>query len=94
MEDVRTNAAGIYSRELVEEAFRRPYCRIRFVQDACGVSRQTASGHLRRLESLGLLDAVTQGREVYYVNRSLWQLLSGRTGGSQEQASEIGSGIS
>ncbi|HET6385065.1 MAG TPA: Fic family protein [Armatimonadota bacterium] len=83
VERVRVEAPGIYSKELIEEIFRRPYCKIRFVQDACGVTRQTASTYLRKLESLGLLDMVAEGKEKYYVNRTLWQLLSGQTSRAQ-----------
>lgn len=77
IEVMQKEAPAVYSRELVEEVFRRPYCRIRFIQDACHVTRQTASTYLQRLESLGLIDATNAGRERYYVNRPLWQLLAG-----------------
>lgn len=74
VEVVQKNARGIYSRELIDEIFRRPYCKIGFVMESCGVTRQTASIYLQKLESLGLMKSMKAGREVYYVNQPLWQL--------------------
>lgn len=73
---IADEAPGIYSLDLVEVLFSQPYCRIRFVQDACRVTRQTASRYLRELEGIGLLTRKRVGRESYYVNDPFLELLT------------------
>lgn len=72
---VRSELPKIYSRELVEIAFRHPYAKIRFLEDAGLATRQTASKHLQALSELGLLRTVRSGREVYFLNEALIRLL-------------------
>ena len=76
MEEVRRkvqqDAPGIYSKDLVELVFRQPYTKIQFLVDAQLAKRQTASAYLKTLADLGVLRAVKQGREVYYVNDALF----------------------
>lgn len=52
---VKTQAPAIYSRELVELVFVRPYCRISHVVDAGLAKRQTASVYLKELVTIGVL---------------------------------------
>ena len=69
---VQQDAPGIYSKDLVELVFRQPYTKIQFLVDAQLAKRQTASAYLKTLADLGVLRAVKQGREVYYVNDALF----------------------
>jgi hypothetical protein len=41
--------------------------------------RQTAAEYLKLLESAGILRSVKRGREVFYINTKLFDLLSGGT---------------
>jgi Fic family protein len=77
-ERVRSEAARIYSHELVETIFIQPYCRIGNVVDAGIAKRQTASEYLKKLCAIGILEERTAGREKLFVNTALLDLLKGR----------------
>ena len=64
-----------HSKELVEQLFDRPYCKIGFLVDAGIAKRQTASRYLQELADAGMLDLVKIGRESIYVNREFLELL-------------------
>jgi Fic family protein len=71
----RTKAPRIYSKDLIELIFERPYCKIRFLEKRGIAKRQTASVYLKTLEDIGLLKSVKVGREVYYLNAPLLEIL-------------------
>jgi len=72
---LRTKAAGIYSRELVDVLFMQPYCRIGNLADAGLCGRQTASAHLKALCAIGVLEEVKAGREKLFFHPALMKLL-------------------
>ncbi|MFU8829455.1 MAG: Fic family protein [Phycisphaerales bacterium] len=76
VERVRTEEQTIYSKELVELIFRRPYCKIGFVVDAGLAKRQTASVYLQKLEALGILESEKRGRETVYRHPALLKVLA------------------
>jgi Fic family protein len=73
---VSKQAPKIYSKDLIEMVFMHPYCKIRFLEDQGIAKRQTASAYLQTLESLGLLRSRKMGREMYYINERLFQVLT------------------
>ncbi len=75
-EQVQREAPGIYSKDLVEQVFHHPYCKIQFLERAGMGSRQTCSKYLHGLEELGVLTSRKLGREVYFINRGLFDLLT------------------
>ena len=75
-EYIRTRAAKIYSRELVEIIFTQPYCRIQNIVDARIAQRQTASVYLKTLESIGVLREVKVGREKLFIHPNFVNLLT------------------
>lgn len=75
-ERIRIQAAGIYSRELAELVFVRPYCRIAHVVDAGIAKRQTASAYLKELCAIGVLREQKAGREKIFINPAFMQLLT------------------
>jgi Fic family protein len=75
-EYVRSNAYGVYSRELVELIFVQPYCRIKNVVEANIAQRQTAAVYLKKLVEIGVLEEVKAGRERLFVNPRLMRLLT------------------
>lgn len=75
--EVQAKAPRIYSKDLVEVVFRHPYSKIRFVEEAGIAKRHTASDYLRTLAELGVLRPLKVGREVYYINDRLLQVLIG-----------------
>jgi len=76
---VRSAAAKIYSRELVDVLFEQPYCRIQNVTEAGIAGRQAASRYLKQLARIGVLEEKTFGREKLFVNPRLMRLLTRET---------------
>ncbi len=72
---MRQEFPKIYSKDLLELLFKHPYTKIAFLVDELGVTRKTAASYLRTLEEAGILESVRAGREVYFVNRELFELL-------------------
>ncbi|MCA0177053.1 MAG: Fic family protein [Proteobacteria bacterium] len=72
---MRTEAGTVYSRELAELVFVRPYCRIAHVVDAGLAKRQTASTYLKTLAAVGILREHKVGREKVFVNPAFLNLL-------------------
>lgn len=67
-----------YSQDLLNNLFRHPYTKIEFLQDEIGVSRQTASKYLNLLheDKTGILEKVSVGKEYYYINVKLMELIT------------------
>lgn len=68
--------ARVYSKELIELIFIQPYCKIAFVVEAGIAERKTASVYLRELERIGVLVSEKHGREVFFRNPALLEVLS------------------
>ncbi|WP_331487923.1 hypothetical protein [Luteimonas endophytica] len=64
-----------YSQDLINNLFNHPYTRVEFVQRELGVSRLTATRYLDAMAGDGVLDKIRIGRNNYYVNRPLFELL-------------------
>jgi Fic family protein len=76
IERCRAQIPGVYSRELVDLIFRRPYCKIAFIVEAGIARRQTASTYLQELERIGILVGEKAGREIIYKHPALLEVLS------------------
>ncbi|MEW6647065.1 MAG: protein adenylyltransferase Fic [Pseudomonadota bacterium] len=75
-EHVRRQAPAIYSRELVEQIFIQPYCRIGNLVDAGIAHRETASKYLKALCDIGVLHEIKAGREKLFVHPKFLRLLT------------------
>ena len=75
-ENIRRDAAKIYSRELAEMIFVQPYCRIGNLVDAGIAQRQSASTYLKRLCEIGVLEERKVGREKLFINPNFLRLLT------------------
>ncbi len=73
---VRQQLPGIYSRELVDAVFEFPYCRISNLTERGLAKRQTASVYLKELVRIGVLTEKEAGRERFFINPRLMQLLT------------------
>ena len=72
---IRIELPKIYSQDLLNNIFRHPYTKIDFVMKDLDVSRPTAT---RYLEGLCLIKVLTKekfGKENYFINTSLFDLL-------------------
>lgn len=75
-ERVQREAPALYSKDLIEQIFRQPYCKIQFLERAGMGTRQTCAKYLRGLERLGVLHGQKFGRKVYFINQALCNLLT------------------
>jgi len=76
VEYVRQRLPKIYSRELVDQLFTQPYCRIANLVDAGIAQRQAASRYLKKLVEIEVLQDRKVGREVLFVHPRLLELLT------------------
>lgn len=72
---IRTSLPKIYSQDLINNLFKHPYTKIDFVVAELGVSRPTAITYLNQLIEIGLLSKIKLGRENFYVNSQLFNLI-------------------
>jgi Fic family protein len=80
---LRDKHPKIYSQDLINNIFRHPYTKIDFVSNELQVNRKTASKYLDVLIQMKLLSKHRLGKENYYLNDRLFQLLL-NVGGSHE----------
>lgn len=73
---IRSELPKIYSQDLLNNIFRHPYTKIDFVMTELNVSRITATRYLDELITIGLLVKRKIGRDNYYINTALYNLLS------------------
>ncbi|GAB5413968.1 MAG: Fic family protein [Congregibacter sp.] len=73
---VQAKAPKIYSKDLIEIIFREPYCKIAWLVEGNIAKRQTASTYLNTLAELGVLEAKKIGREKYFINTKLIEVLA------------------
>ena len=65
-----------FSKELIEQLFVRPYCKIRHLEEAGLGNRVSASRYLHDLAAAGLVAKVKAGKEILFVNERLVKLLA------------------
>lgn len=73
---IRRREPAIYTRELVEQIFIQPYCRIGNLVDASIGHRETASKYLKQLCEIGVLEELKVGREKLFVHPKFLRLLT------------------
>jgi Fic family protein len=65
-----------YTRDLIDLLFSYPYCKIMVLEKNGIAHRQTASLYLSKLADAGLLKPIKIGKEIYYINYNLMNLIS------------------
>ena len=60
---------------MLNNLFKHPYTKIDFVCDELGVSRPTATSYLNQLVDAGFLSKMKLGRDNFYLNMNLFNLL-------------------
>ena len=73
---IRSQLPKIYSQDLLNNLFRHPYTKIDFVMNDLGVSRITATKYLDELVQIGILQKQKIGKDNYYINKDLFDLLA------------------
>lgn len=72
---MRTELPKIYSQDILNNIFRHPYTKIEFVMEDLDVTRITATKYLDELAGIDLLHKQKIGRDNYYINTDLYNLL-------------------
>ncbi len=72
---MRSELPKIYSQELLNNLFFHPYTKVQFVVEQLGVSRITATKYLEALTEKGFVTKHKVGRNNYYINEPLVQLV-------------------
>jgi len=73
-EKIKKQKPKIYSKDLLEALFFHPYTKRVFIQEQLDVSRPTATSYLKELSEIGILSVHKKGREIFYINDSLYEL--------------------
>jgi Fic family protein len=66
---------SFYSQDLINHIFRHPYTKINHLKEDLRVSRPTATKYLDELSEANFLKKVKQGRDNYYINNNLLEIL-------------------
>lgn len=72
---LQSKAQKIYSKDLIELLFSYPYTKIDFLERKLKIHRQTASTYLKTCESVGVLQSIKIGRNKYFINTKLFDIL-------------------
>jgi len=75
-ETLRTKLPKLYSQDLLNNLFKYPYTKIEYIERDLDISRSTAIRYLTGLEKSGLLVKQKIGRDNYYINQPLFDLLA------------------
>jgi len=73
---IRTELPKMYSQDLLNNLFKYPYTKIEYLEKDLDISRSTAIRYLRELEKLNLLVKQKIGRDNFYINKQLFDLLA------------------
>lgn len=74
---IRTKYPRHYSQDLINALFKYPYTKIGFLQTDLACSYHTARTKLKILTKAGFLKEIQAGRDNYYLNHELLELLMG-----------------
>lgn len=74
-EIIKNHYPKIYSKDLVELLFAKPYLRIMDVTKILPIKRETASEYLKKIASLSLIEAQKNSKEILYINPGLLEIL-------------------
>ncbi|MFK8057252.1 MAG: Fic family protein [Saprospiraceae bacterium] len=73
---LRALDAKVYSQDLLNNIFKYPYTKVAFVMEDLSVTRPTATRYLKVLVDAGLLEVEQIGRNKFYINSALLELLT------------------
>ena len=78
-QQIRSNHSKLYSQDLLNNLFKYPYTKIEFLENDLQISRSTAIRYLDRLVKAGFLTKHKVGRDNFFLNPKLLQLLAGNS---------------
>lgn len=72
---IRKTHPKIYSQDLINNLFNHPYTKIDFLMTELNISRPTATSYLNKLSEMGIVKKQKLGRDNFFVNVKLYNLL-------------------
>jgi Fic family protein len=72
---IRDKTPKLYSQDLLNNLFRYPYTKIEYLMQDLDISRNTAIRYLEQLQQIDLIEKKKIGRDNFYVNKALTELL-------------------
>ena len=72
---IRSQLPKKYSQDLLNNLFKHPYTKIDFICNELNVTRPTATSYLNQLVNAGFLIKMKLGRDNFYLNTKLFNLL-------------------
>lgn len=73
--NIRRELPKIYSRDLVDAIFSRPFITPTTYGELLGLTYQTGSSHLKALQAKGFMDSFKVGKYLLFANKPLLELL-------------------
>ncbi|MEO6131463.1 MAG: Fic family protein, partial [Saprospiraceae bacterium] len=73
---IRTILGSSYSHEIASLLFTHPYIKIKVFEEHGIAKRETASVYLKKLAASNVLRSEKVGRDIYYINHRLMDILS------------------
>ncbi len=73
---IQEQVPKIYSKDLIEAIFQKPYTKISTLQEMGLGTRQTVKKYLDELERIGVLKSFKAGRDYYFFNQKFYDILS------------------
>ncbi|MES2446170.1 MAG: Fic family protein [Bacteroidota bacterium] len=86
---IRSELPRIYSQDLINSLFKHPYTKIEFIKNDLRIARKTAGRHLDQLCEIGLITKNKIGKENYYFNNDLIELLINVSSLKKEEGEQI-----
>lgn len=77
---IRSQLPKIYSQDLMNSIFGHPYSKIAFIERDLRVTRITATKYLDELVRIGVMTKLKIGRDNYYMNNGLVEILGNAQG--------------
>lgn len=74
--EIRKHYPKIYSKDLLENLFKHPYTKIKFLQEDLNISKPTAIQYLNKLIEIELLRKEKIWKTNFYINDNLFHLLA------------------
>ena len=74
-EKIRNDLGKIYSQDLINNIFKHPYTKAKFLEQDINLSRATATRYLDQLTEAKILQKEKLGKENYYFNVALINIL-------------------
>jgi Fic family protein len=78
-QQIRSNHSKLYSQDLLNNLFKYPYTKIEFLQNDLQISRSTAIRYLDTLVKADFLTKHKVGRDNFFLNAKLLELLAGNS---------------